>query len=294
MTAHLARFTLFSSIVAMFGGAAATRAAVVEPVSHFTVSSFNMEWFGLDGSPSNSAGSETRVDADVAHLTSQNAWSDVMAFEEIVDVDLLRTKVVGSNYSCESYQVSDPKHQHVAVCVRAGFKFIKAPDDDNFALESVAMGTLRPAVHGIVTTAAGAPLAHIVALHLKANEDQSARRLAQTELIAKYLEGVDPSLPIIILGDLNTFADDAQKMLDIYAAHGIDLTEVQDDASYTYRTSRYSSKFDRMFIRGLGVQAPIRVAGPCNLAARDMSQITAYNQSISDHCPVVADFNVEP
>lgn len=291
MNSIWARLSLISLVLGATTPAALAADKVVDP-SQFTVATFNMEWFGLNGSPSNSVGSETRTAADLKQLNDNHMWADVMAFEEIVDVNLLETQIVGSNYRCESYTVADPKHQHVVICVRNGFTLEKAADDDNFALEDVAMTTLRPAVHGVLKTANGTPLAHIVALHLKANQNQGARRLAQTELLGKYLSTVDPSLPILILGDLNTFGDDVQKMLDSYATHGLNLTEAENDATYTYRTAAYAQKFDRMFTRGLELVSPVRVAGPCNLAADDVAEITAYNHAVSDHCPVIAQFSL--
>src|SRR5690606_5556505 len=131
--------------------------------------------------------------------------SDVFVFEEILDAQGLEERVLGNRYRCLTYDHNNSGHQHVVLCHKRHFGFRVANDDDNYAYESVAMRSLRPALHGILTNSDGEDLAHIVGVHLKAMPEASARRMEQTRIMAALFAERDDALPLILTGDFNSF-----------------------------------------------------------------------------------------
>lgn len=256
------------------------------PAAALTITTLNVKWFGLNGSLDGELGSETRVDSIKAHLKDNDLLADVIAFEEVVDVELLQAKVLGTRYACHSYEHFDSRHQHVVVCHKKEYTLALASDDDNYALEEVAIGhdRLRPGVHGILKKG-GKELLHIIAVHLKAMPECSAERMEQVNAIAAYLEDATDEVPAVVLGDTNTFDDDADKMDRALGKSGVGLKQVATSGRYTWRTPAKGSKFDRVWLsKDLATGATAEVVGPCNSTSR--ADIQRYNEKVSDHCAV--------
>ena len=249
-----------------------------------SLTTMNIRFYGLNAE-------ENREPELIRYLSDHALWSDVMVFQEIVDVLRLQSKVVGFGYACVSYASDAPGHQHVVVCHKPTLRFEKATDDDDFILENVALGNAmyRPAVHGILRYASGSRIAHLVAVHLKAMPEDGAKRIEQIRMIHDYLAyGRDDALPAILIGDTNLFDDDVDAATEILTDDGLGLKAVGTPGRYTYRVPERGQKFDRIWLGdGLAVQGAARIAGPCNLAGpAGEAKIRIYNKTVSDHCAV--------
>ena len=256
------------------------------PAEDISITTFNIKFYGLNGVFGGPAGSETRDSKIKAHLNRHQLWTDVMVFQEIVDVDALKT-LVGTDYLCKSYEHSDKSHQHVVLCHKKKFTFVPASDDDNFALEAVSMDKYRPAVHGVLVNKKGRRLVHIFGVHLKAQPNFSDMRLQQMGVVGDYLKSRTDSEPAIILGDFNTYHDDPEKMSEILADDGIDMKQAVNSYNFTYRSGSNGSKLDRIWhSSALQVSEPAKVAGPCNEVGGSNQAVKTYNNDVSDHCPV--------
>lgn len=253
--------------------------------SAFTITSLNLEWFGRNGNPLAQTNQESRVASMRQHLQSAGLMTDVLAFEEVVDLDLLKNELVGRNYRCISYQRSDANHQHVVLCAKVPYQLVRADDESNYELEGVdTNGHLRPAVHAILKSSDGERLAHVIGVHLKAMPEQGALRRTQVRRIADYVRE-NARDPVIVLGDFNTYGNDAGEMQAVF--DGADMNELEFDEPYTWADgeSGFSpAKFDRAWISSsLNSRIVSReVVGPCS--SGDRTQIRNYNRNVSDHC----------
>ncbi len=283
---HLAKLCLLG-LVAL--GVAAEARAAADP---FTVTFFNLRWFGLQSDATGQQLVESRVPTIRAFLTAQNAWADVMIFEEIVDVALLERGILENRYECESYDHTDPRHQHVVVCAGNGFRLGLAPDDDNYTYEEVAMGQKRPAVHAMVTDRSGQEVAHVIGVHLKASPEHSAMRLEQVGMVVEHLKDRRSTVPVIFAGDVNTYADDSARFDQAFGAPGVGLTQVPIGGTATFRSPTYMDRpslFDRAWVSGLRALGPARVSGPCN-GTVTRTALQKYYDEVSDHCAVTIRF----
>jgi hypothetical protein len=270
--------------------AAAIASASEDGARNFSLTEINLKWFGLNGSPFEDR--ETRAASIKQFFKTKKLFADVMVFVEIVDLELLQTAVLGSDYKCQSYTRKDPRHQFVAICHLLKYRFDLASGQKSYALEAVDVtGRLRPAVHGVLKTKAGEAIAHIFGLHLKAMPDQSALRLQQTKAVSQYLAGRGEETPVIVIGDVNTYANDADKMSTILGKN--DLVEAVSDGDYTWADAEgpyEPAKFDRVWVSSEieGKIVSNQVVGPCNDASE--KELALYNTSVSDHCAVFVEF----
>jgi endonuclease/exonuclease/phosphatase family metal-dependent hydrolase len=253
--------------------------------TEISITTFNIKYYGLNGDHDGEPGSEVRDNTIKAHLNKYELWTDVVVFQEIVDVPGLQS-LMGSGYLCRSYDNEDPRHQHVVICHKKKFAFRMAKDEDNYILDDVAMSRYRPVVHGILTYR-NKPMLHVMGVHLKAQPDRSDVRTEQTHMIAEYLTHRENSEPVVIIGDFNTHNDDAEVMNGIYKHEDIDLVQVTVPQEFTYRVPQHGAKLDRIWVsRNLRVSQKPKVAGPCNSVATSTDPIRTYNTEVSDHCPV--------
>lgn len=257
------------------------------------ITTFNIEFYGTK---SDTAQTQSQTEIDSRNRTIQKFLEtsdidpDVFAFSEIVDKNALEQALLKNKYKCHSYDHASSRHQHVVICHKKSFTFRVANDDDNMAWEDVAMGTLRPAVHGILSSKSGRDLAHIVALHLKAMPDQGPRRINQAEILAQRINSRGDDLPVIMLGDLNTYGNEIELITQKFHSAGINLNPLENQWGYTYRSSRYRNKFDWVLVTDeVEVLEDVRVDGPCNddwESGTNFDNLAYYNENVSDHCPV--------
>lgn len=261
------------------------------------ISTFNIRWFGLNGGLYGSFGSETRVERVREFIQEHLGDRDVLVFQEIVDKELFFTEVV-PEYTCVSYDGRAGKHQHIAVCLTDAFEYRPPTDDDNYALEEInTSGYLRPAVHGTIYTAEGEPVSHLLAVHLKANEQSTDRRIVQAEILQARAStlGETDELPVIMIGDFNThFGVDTERDEndeDILEDILHPLTRVRLPVEYTYQEKGGKTRrLDHAFVSpGISVQN-VTSAGACDLdRTMFLPEIETYYDTVSDHCPVSLD-----
>jgi endonuclease/exonuclease/phosphatase family metal-dependent hydrolase len=266
------------------------------------VATFNIRWYGLNGSFYGDLGSETRDESILAFIDEHLANVDVVVFEEIVDVERFRTLVDG-RFTCWTYTSDGYKHQHVMVCTAERFRLDVEADDVNHAFEPLQDGNLRPAVHGRVhDLQTGQDVFHLLGVHLKAKPDSTERRLKQTGIIADRLEQLaafEDALPVVVFGDFNThWAKDTGLEQDDYLLmdavfqerSGIDVKHVDYPAQHSFRNKWNTGyKLDRLWISSDVEVEGMSVPGPCNLDwESNQEQIVEYYEQVSDHCPVLA------
>jgi len=268
------------------------------------VSTFNIRWYGLDNLSDASNGRAWRDKWLRQTMDKELMRSDVIVFEEIVDVGRFKRNLIRGKMDCLTYYHDNAKHQHVVICHQKKYRFDKADGDNNYTMESVTWGTNkgRPALYGILRRKQGRAVAYIVGVHLKAFPDETAKRLKQTHAIARRLRQLQYDIPIIITGDFNThYSDKTQwykhdyKLIDdIFRQYRLSLYEVYNPSN-TYVSLRGQNKFDRFWVSN-SVQVESRVAvsrlcvSPKNLSE---NQITWYNENVSDHCLVTVNLELD-
>lgn len=262
-----------------------------------TITSFNIKWYGLGGTMSGSSKDEYRDRYIKSYIKKNLKSSDVILFQEIVDVSRLAKKVMGRNWKCTSYSHYNKKHQHVAICTKKGLRFVREVDDDNFILEEVATyHSSRPALAGVIETSKGKKLAHIIGVHLKAFPAETEKRLQQIEAVSDRLAEFDDGVPAIVLGDFNTYAkkktnlrrDDVDIFDKILRRHDLDF--LSTGRKFSYNANYRKARFDHFWVsNNVPVVGKLDVGKACNSdpkKSKGYDNIHYYNEYVSDHCPV--------
>ena len=263
------------------------------------IATFNLRWYGLGGDLFGSFGAETRTDAMRAFIDAHMAGFDVIVFQEVVDVALFEEELM-EDHTCTTYEGFSGKHQHVVVCHADTVSFQMEPDDDDFALEALNLGFLRPGVHGRLVSGSGDPLAHLVAVHLKAREDSTDKRLAQAEILSDRVDELRAAddLPVILIGDFNTHRADVtgrpesdEVLMGEILEAGDRLRRVEQGVVHTYRErDGVGFRLDQAWIDPAIEVLDVAVPGACNLDFQaDGDEIVEYYEELSDHCPVTLD-----
>jgi hypothetical protein len=288
-----------------FNAFAFTLNGVAESKRKVTITTFNIAFYGLGGSPEGSSQTEMRDPYLRAFIKNSIPTSDIIVFEEIVDIERLKTLLPGK-FQCLSYENRSATHQHVVICHNDKYNFVREPSDNNDIIDEVAgeRGTLRPAVTAIVTDLEGNALFRIVGVHLKAIPNYSATRVNQSGIIGNYLGKLKSSkLPVIITGDFNTYPspaneqeeNDTELILNALNISQMGFKRIPNDL-FTFRDVKYGqSQFDQFYLSsGLKATKPLRVFEVCNDelgAAQKSMDLPTYNKNISDHCPVTAEIS---
>lgn len=250
------------------------------------VSTFNIRWYGLGGSKQGEPVDERRDESLRVFIDKALGKSDVIVFQEIVDVARLKRKVLGAKYKCASYAHDDPKHQHVAVCYKEKYVLAREEGSRSYIFKEMALGTLRPAVLGLLRTTDGEPVAHLIGIHLKSSPGFSEVRRKQAELLSEHLRHLGDKIPMVLLGDFNSYdtqdGSDELKFEEIFARNG--LKHVRNKHAFTYNSVRYKGRFDHIWASHFAhPESDVEVLGPCN--SDDEQSVEKYNHAISDHCP---------
>jgi hypothetical protein len=279
--------------------------ATPEPRS-LRVATFNVRWYGVGGNIDMPT-AETRNPTLRAFFEEHMGDTDVVVFEEILDVAMLQAEVLPAGWTCSTYTSSQPGHQFVVGCLAPGLLLTREADDDDIGYQPLAMGTLRPGLAGIIRDEATlAPLARIIGVHLKATPASTDRRLQQAGIIVERLAGLaslNDALPTLVLGDFNAHravdthetADDWTLIGDVFATHPeLELARVDYPFENTFQDNEgHAFKLDHMFLAGASA-TNVEVAGPCNLAwPADQTAIVQHFDDISDHCPLIATVALE-
>ncbi len=253
------------------------------------LSTFNIRWYGDK--------EEARDAALRKHIAYELTHSDVIVFQEIVDVPRLKKNIIKGKMECRTYDRKG-RHQHVVLCHKKKYSFVKEEGETNYEAEVVSNASPggRPALYGILKNSSGKQLAHLMGVHLKAFPAETKKRLMQVEEIAKVIRNFNDDLPVIVMGDFNTFpaeltnlkADDTELMEETFKENDVDLAEIHNPYKYTFMSGKQGGKFDRFFANGAVevVESP-QVTNPCMAPSKQTaSQVKWYNDNISDHCLV--------
>lgn len=279
-------------------------AATREPRA-LKIATFNIRWYGIGGDLDH-PGPETRNPTLKPFVETALGDADIVVFEEITKPEMLEAEVIPAGWTCSTYTNTTPNHQFVVACLAPGLVLTHEADDDNFAYEPVALGTLRPGVGGVVRDAETlAPVARMMGVHLKALPDGTDKRLQQAGIIGDRLAALstlNEELPTFVLGDFNAHRavdthrteDDWTLIGEVFAKHPeLALAHVEHSFENTYRDKDGKAyKLDHMFLSGADVGA-VDVVGECNLKwPDDQAAIDKHFDEISDHCPVIANITV--
>jgi hypothetical protein len=274
-----------------------------------TVATFNIKWYGLGGSMSGSFEDEYRESTLKSFFDRHLEGMDAILFQEIVDVEGLKRDVVSEDFNCYDYDHSDARHQSVVLCLKKPLRFVPHPDDEDLAIEDVAMGRhkSRPALHGLIVEGRR-NLAYFIGVHLKAYPGETDQRLQQTQIIADYIDRAHRSYPIVVAGDFNSHIspmngqddDDKYLMATVFRDYETGIKLVDHELK-TYRSRSYNYQLDQFYLsRSLRVVSDMDSFGPCNNEDQASTNgkegqaydLRWYNEHISDHCPLVISFRI--
>ena len=264
------------------------------------ISTFNVKLYGMGGEWVGQPSDEYRDFWIREFMSATIGDSDVIVFQEIVNDKHFISERAKGGFNCLSYSHNDEKHQHVVICYLATqYDFAKEEGDDNYTMEEVAFGRLRPALHGTLTGKDGKHLIRIVGVHLKASLKDYETRYKQVALITKGLKSVDNKIPTIVLGDFNTYdqTNDVGVLTENFKE--VNLVHINNFDHSTYMTPQWKSRFDHFWVSSTLEGASIyKVYGPCAIQGDITSKskydnLYFYNRFISDHCPVSLTLELE-
>lgn len=298
---------LFTEAAWTAGRSAASNQSDLAQAVTVKLTSFNIRWYGLNGSMTGDPGSETR-DLSVRDFMNRHVFpTDVVAFQEIVDVRRLE-RLLPSGVECVSYEGAEAKHQHVVLCASEKYRLIKVAHDDNFTIEEVAINSKsRPAVRAdLADRRTGRRVMRIVAVHLKAFPDESEARIYQSRRIGEDLSRAEQDLPTVILGDFNTYStsNNGQAQDDVKLIEGALQAEYRRDplrflpheaGVYTYRNKNRRSQFDQFYFSGSLRPIGRPVVFPiCSSTSEGQGYLNSkfYYEKVSDHCPAAIQFQL--
>ncbi len=267
-------------------------------VSALSITTFNVKIFGLGGHFSGEIGDEYRDNWLKEFVANNLNDSDVITFQEIVDVSRLKNMLF-PEYQCVSYDTLESvsrKHQHIVLCYKTSKYYFANFYNDNYIIEEVALIKYRPALYGVLMDLKGNAVADIVSLHLKASPSGKEKRLRQAKILKDFLKGKRHKgyRPLIITGDFNTFNNDVEELSNVF--NELEIKHVDNDL-WTYRVWKYQNQFDHFWVSNNALEKikSIKVSGPCNNQQGYFSRyqdVGFYNTFISDHCPVTLDISI--
>lgn len=266
-----------------------------------TLTTFNLRWFGLGGTMGGNSASEKRDEPLRDFIAKEIMPADVISFQEVVDVPRLQS-LLPQGWACISYQNANPRHQHVVLCASSRYRFQAVNYDNNYTIEEVALdaGRSRPAIRAdLFDTVTQKRIVRLVAVHLKAFPQEAPTREAQAEKISEDLSRGNEVLPIIALGDFNTYfsADTGQAKDDVLliqsGLHGQYAQRTMrfirhTQGQYTFRNRSSRGQFDQFFISpDLRQMGPLKTFPICNATqeGQGLQNSQYYYTNISDHCP---------
>ncbi|MEZ4741965.1 MAG: endonuclease/exonuclease/phosphatase family protein [Bdellovibrionota bacterium] len=270
---------------------------------HLTVATLNIKFYGRSITPSQQQDTgysdDIRDEALKTYINNFLSNADIITFQEITDVNGFKKNVLNPEFTCQTYSHKDPKHLSVLLCYKEEkYDFIKVDWDDNYAIEKATVGrNIRPIIHGLLANKSGEILTYIAAVHLKASKQYSSVRKKQMEILAEDLTKLNSDIPVLVLGDFNTHNTDLVDFKNIFNESNIDIDRVINTNKYTFRVPTYKNKFDYIWTsRHFYLESPIQTSGICRDDTANFDEYTSvekYNQEISDHCYLKAEFILE-
>lgn len=263
------------------------------------VSSFNINWFGLNGNQNGSIGSETRISFLKNFIDQNLSNSDIIIFQEIIDKNLLVNNLM-EGFSCISYEDTlNINHQFIVACIlNKNYGFVKIQGESDYIIESVAVSSdLRPALtFGVKDNVSSKILFNIVGLHLKNGLAYGPTRLDQVNEVLNFINASLDENSFLIMGDFNTENPtppiDEDLIDDLFMNNSLkSFSPLVPKSLYTYRNSNYFERYDLAYIESSDESkvSGVSVFSMCTnpqTATYDFFDRIYYNSHISDHCPI--------
>lgn len=269
--------------------------AIAEPL---TISSWNIEWLSTNEAVNKFSDKRDQVDFDKLGTYFQSLNADVVAFQEVDDVNAIQ-RVAGDQYQILMSDRALPKnnnHQFKEVNQYTGFavrKGVPLTDYADFPLETTSNSKLRFASYIVIETETK-PI-HMLSLHLKAgcsgayksNRDCS-RLKEQAQQLNKWIKQRERNNEYYaILGDFNhnlAYSRDWMwKELTQYTDAQLATRKTRADCKVrsnrnNHRTHQFRSVIDHI------VLSKSLNADPAKQQVFKTQDVLDYK--LSDHCPV--------
>jgi len=263
--------------------------------SALTVSSFNLQFYGLGGNMRGRPGNEYR-DPHIRDFMEKNLFqSDVILFQEIVLVDQLKQKLIPPEYACETYGKRRGEfHQYLVACVKKPWQFtIEAIEDMDLT------GYGRPGLAVNLKSKDGQAILRLIDVHLKAGTDDSNGQARNSQLAAltAWLGRQDAKIQTVVAGDFNE--RDPGGLDNQLTAAGL-VEAVLGDPTYISEPTRKNFNYDRFYvsrplrekIRSRSVFQACTKSEMGGKKGDDYSDWLFYTRFISDHCPITMDLDL--
>ncbi|EGU43343.1 endonuclease/exonuclease/phosphatase family protein [Vibrio splendidus] len=274
--------------------------AIAEPL---TISSWNIEWLSTNEAVNKFSDKRDQVDFDKLGTYFQSLNADVVAFQEVDDVNAIQ-RVAGDQYQILMSDRALPKnnnHQFKEVNQYTGFavrKGVPLTDYADFPLETTSNSKLRFASYIVIETETK-PI-HMLSLHLKAgcsgayksNRDCS-RLKEQAQQLNKWIKQRERNNEYYaILGDFNhnlAYSRDWMwKELTQYTDAQLATRKTRADCKVrsnrnNHRTHQFRSVIDHI------VLSKSLNADPAKQQVFKTQDVLDYK--LSDHCPVSTTIN---
>lgn len=269
----------------------------------WSVSTFNIRNFDRDPSSGNT---------DLQELSKilQDVKSDVMAFEEVVNVNAF-TDLVSKNFPSYQYKISDCGgfgKQRLAIIFNPNtFDYVKHSEDLTFSGNTGACGSLRPVFVVTLKHKKENQIYNFAAVHLKAGaDDRSYTQRWQQYLKLEELAEKFSEKHLILLGDFNTTGyilgnQDFKKFENLLRSTDMrTMTEELGCTNY-WKAGIVARELQPSILDHIVLQSKIvdsvrsvRVGTHCERVScrpATTQELGKSYTSVSDHCPVQVTFN---
>jgi len=266
-----------------------------------TVSTFNLQWFGLGGALWGSPEQEFRQETLKRFIAQELKNSDVIVFTEAVDTQLLQ-KIVAPRRECVTYESELKTHQHTLICFNVK-KYRLEKYDTDYIIEEVNLGSRghRPATQAKLCHKKGKCFLQVLGVHLAAGR-KTAKRLQQIELIRANFDRQEKLLPTIIMGDFNSYITsqtnlDEDDIVIFEKALSSEKNQFQavTKGIFTFRSGDKARSYDHIVatqnIKIHSTKGYKACAKTINYNERFIPY-QSFRRYFSDHCPVTAVISV--
>ncbi|PQJ63773.1 metal-dependent hydrolase [Vibrio chagasii] len=274
--------------------------AIAEPL---TISSWNIEWLSTNEAVNKFSDKRDQVDFDKLGTYFQSLNADVVAFQEVDDVNAIQ-RVAGDQYQILMSDRALPKnsnHQFKEVNQYTGFavrKGVPLTDYADFPLETTSNSKLRFASYIVIETETK-PI-HMLSVHLKAgcsgayksNRDCS-RLKEQAQQLNKWIKQRERNNEYYaILGDFNhnlAYSRDWMwKELTQYTDAQLATRKTRADCKVRSNRNNHRTHQFRSVIDHIVVSESLN-ADPAKQQVFKTQDVLDYK--LSDHCPVSTTIN---
>ena len=254
-----------------------------------SLATFNIEWFGKKG-----------YEKDYPMLFGEIKNCDVIGVQEITDPRLFEQAAGEHLGKSWKFVATDYPIQKVGLLFNS-----RNVDPLRFeTYENVSLGhrQRRPGFLGEFVHRKTGFGFEVMVVHLKSgNRKKDIRtRKAQWKVLSKIIKKLEAAAGnMALLGDMNCFDMDGEHLTELDAfiqSSGLVLATVGDN--YT-ETEKCGGRIDHILVSPAFAQhlTGVFVGGACRLDLKSREEdsnayCNAYWENVSDHCPVIAAFNI--